>query len=321
MNKVVKLKHFIYSEEDQVVTFVWKEEIPEGTAKIYIKYVGLHNDQMAGFYRSQYTDMEGTKRYMVSTQMEPIDARRTLPCWDEPNRKAMFRVTLVVDPHLTALSNMPEESSKHVQIQSGAQTLTKKEIVYETTPKMSSYLLAFVIGEFDYISTHSERGVTIRVYTPPGRSNEGAFALHEAKNCLDLYESYFGINYPLPKLDMIAIPEFSAGAMENWGLVTYRQVDLLIADDASASQKQRVAVVVNHELSHQWFGNLVTMDWWNDLWLNEGFASYMENYATQTLHPDYQMWEQLLIDHQASAMALDALKSCHPIEVEEKKNY
>lgn len=174
--------------------------------------------------------------------------------------EAIFGVTLVVPKHLDAFSNMPELS--HKTLAGGL----KKEISFLDTPIMSTYLLAFVIGEFDYVQAQTQHGVLVRVYTPPGKSEAGVFALHCATKSLDAYDDFFGIPYPLPKLDMVAIPEFAAGAMENWGLVTYREVDLLIdPTKASSNQKQRVCTVVTHELAHQWFGNLVTMTWWDDL--------------------------------------------------------
>jgi puromycin-sensitive aminopeptidase len=162
----------------------------------------------------------------------------------------------------------------------------------------------------------TRHGVVIRCFTPPGKSKQGAFALTTAVRALDIYDDYFGIPYPLPKLDMLAVPEFMAGAMENWGLVIYRGEFLLIDDArASAAQRQMVAIVVAHELAHMWFGNLVTMEWWNDLWLNEGFASFMEEYVTNQIFPDWDIWGQYTIDVQQSALNLDALRTSHPIQV------
>ena len=247
---------------------------------------------------------------MASTQFESLDARRAFPCWDEPARKAIFGVTLTVPKHMDAFSNMPELSNKTL---AGG---TKKEIAFLDSPIMSTYLLAFVIGEFDYVQAQTGHGVLIRVYTPPGKSDSGAFALDCATKSLDAYNDFFGIPYPLPKLDMVAIPEFAAGAMKNWGLVTYREVDLLIdPTKASSNQKQRVCTVVTHELAHQWFGNLVTMTWWDDLWLNEGFASWAENWAADVLYPNWAMWDQFTTGHLSAALRLDSLKSSHPIQV------
>ena len=214
---------------------------------------------MAGFYRSSYTDIHGESKIMASTQFESLDARRAFPCWDEPARKAIFGVTLTVPKDMDAFSNMPELSNKTLP---GGK---KKELTFLDTPIMSTYLVAFCVGEFDYVQAQTSHGVLVRVYTPPGKSDSGVFALDCATKSLDAYDDFFGIPYPLPKLDMVAIPEFAAGAMENWGLVTYREVELLIdPTKASSNQKQRVCTVVTHELAHQWFGNLVTMTWWDE---------------------------------------------------------
>lgn len=305
----VKPEGIAYSMKDSTVTFKFEEMLPVGEGKLEMEFVGILNDQMAGFYRSGYKDINGTKKIMASTQFESLDARRAFPCWDEPARKAVFGLTLVVDTGLTALSNMPE---KHrCFLEGGAKT----EICFMDSPKMSTYLLAFLLGDFDFIQAQTNHGVLVKVFTPPGRSNDGKFPLDVAVKALDGYDDYFGLPYPLPKLDMIAIPEFAAGAMENWGLVTYREVDLLIAQGASRKQMQRVCIVVTHELAHQWFGNLVTMQWWDDLWLNEGFASWCENYMADLIYPDFAMWDQFTSDSQAAAMRLDSLRSSHPIQV------
>jgi puromycin-sensitive aminopeptidase len=181
---------------------------------------------------------------------------------------------------------------------------------------MSTYLLCWCIGEFDSIAAMTKHGVLCKVYTPPGRGESGRFALDVAVRTLDLYDDFFMVPYPLPKLDMIAIMDFAAGAMENWGLVTYREVDLLIDEaKASSQQRQRVASVVAHELAHQWFGNLVTMAWWDDLWLNEGFASWTQSFALDNLFPEWGMWTQFIAVDQATAMRLDAMRTSHPIQV------
>jgi len=247
---------------------------------------------------------------MASTQFESLDARRAFPCWDEPARKAIFGVTLVVSSDLTAFSNMPEISCRSLP---GGKL---KEITYADSPRMSSYLVAFCVGEFDFVQGITDHGVTVRVYTPPGKSENGRFSLDCALKTLDLYDDFFGTPYPLPKLDMVAIPEFAAGAMENWGLVTYREVELLIDEvKASSAQRQRVCMVVAHELAHQWFGNLVTMAWWDDLWLNEGFATWTADFASDVMFPDWRIWDQYTTGNLAAALRLDALRSSHPIQV------
>ena len=298
---------------EPVIRITFKNALGIGRHTLQITFSGDINDQMAGFYRSKYTNRNGQSDYMASTQFEALEARRCFPCWDEPNRKAEFILTLNVESHLNALSNMPVKEETQMK------SLTKYQ--FEKTPKMSTYLLAFCVGEFDYIETTTqpegeEPSVVIRVYTPPNRQAEGQFALETGKACLELYNKYFKVPFPLPKMDMIAITEFAAGAMENWGLVTYREVDLLIDEKtASPQQKQRVAIVVCHELAHQWFGNLVTMEWWDDLWLNEGFASWMETYSTNKIYPDFNMWTEFTGSQQARALQLDSLKSSHPVQV------
>ncbi|GMH85541.1 hypothetical protein TL16_g10260, partial [Triparma laevis f. inornata] len=296
--------------KETIVIFTFPEEILPGEGEVDIVFSGILNNQMAGFYRSGYEDIHGERKVMVSTQFESLDARRAFPCWDEPARKAIFSVTLTVPSSLTAFSNMPELRCK--TLPDGKQ----KEILYADTPIMSSYLVAFCIGEFDFVQSLTTHGVLVRVYTPPGKSETGRFALDCALKTLDMYDDFFGVPYPLPKLDMVGIPEFAMGAMENWGLVTYREVDVLVDPiKASSNQKQRVCTVVTHELAHQWFGNLVTMAWWDDLWLNEGFASWTENMAADMMFPDWKMWEQYTVDHGAAALRLDSLRSSHPIQV------
>lgn len=187
---------------------------------------------------------------------------------------------------------------------------------FKTTPIMSTYLVAMVIGEFDYIQEYDSDGVCVRVYTPKGKTEQGVFALHVASKVLPYYKEYFGIPYPLPKMDLIAIADFNAGAMENWGLVTYRETCLLVdPDNTSAAVRQWVALVVGHELAHQWFGNLVTMKWWTHLWLKEGYASFLEFLCVDFLFPEYDIWTQFVTNTYIRALELDALKNSHPIEV------
>lgn len=191
-----------------------------------------------------------------------------------------------------------------------------KVVKYATTPIMSTYLLAFVVGDFEYVEARSADGVLVRVYAPIGKKEQGKFALDVAVKTLPFYKSYFNIPYPLPKIDLIAIADFAAGAMENWGLVTYRETALLIDPvNSSSSNKQWVAIVVGHELAHQWFGNLVTMEWWTHLWLNEGFASWIEYLCVDHCFPEWDIWTQFVVMDLARALELDSLNNSHPIEV------
>lgn len=302
------------------VTYEFPEVIPAGSKVSFeTSFTGAHNDQMAGFYRSSYKATDGSKQYMGVTQFESTDARQCFPCWDEPNLKATFDVILNVDPSHVALSNMNAISEKYT-LKDGK---TYKAVAFATTPIVSTYLIAFCVGEFEYIETTSypkdANPIKVRVYTPPGEVSKGHFALEVAARTLEFFSEYFNTPYPLPKMDMVAVPDFAAGAMENWGLVTYRTAILLFDENTSASAKQSIAYVVGHELAHQWFGNLVTMDWWSDLWLNEGFATFVGWMAVDNLFPEWDVWTQFVDNSCLPAFAMDSLRTSHPIEVEVQK--
>lgn len=294
-------------EEDEILVLEFSETLPVGMGVLAIEFEGCLSDKMKGFYRSTY-EHNGEKKNMAVTQFEPADARRCFPCWDEPACKATFKVTLDVPSELVALSNMPVLEEKEYG--------DLKTVSYEESPIMSTYLVAIVVGLFDYVEDYTSDGIKVRVYCQVGKANQGKFALHVAVKTLEVYKEYFAVPYSLPKLDMIAIPDFAAGAMENYGLVTYRETALLYDDQHSAAaNKQRVATVVAHELAHQWFGNLVTMEWWTHLWLNEGFATWVSYLATDKLFPEWKIWTQFL-DESTEGLRLDGLEESHPIEVE-----
>ncbi|KAL0330466.1 UNVERIFIED_CONTAM: Aminopeptidase M1 [Sesamum radiatum] len=294
-------------EEDEIVVVEFKESLPIGTGVLNMEFEGTLNDRMKGFYRSTY-EHNGQKKTMAVTQFEPADARRCFPCWDEPACKATFKITLEVPSELVALSNMPVIEEKL--------NGDLKTVYYQESPIMSTYLVAVVVGLFDYVEDRTPDGIIVRVYCQVGKASQGKFALDVAVKTLGLYKDYFAVPYSLPKLDMIAIPDFAAGAMENYGLVTYRETALLYDDKHSAAaNKQRVAVVVAHELAHQWFGNLVTMEWWTHLWLNEGFATWVSYLAVDSLFPDWKIWTQFL-DESTEGLRLDGLAESHPIEVD-----
>ncbi|VAI31891.1 unnamed protein product [Triticum turgidum subsp. durum] len=297
----------VFFKDDGVLVLGFAKELPLGEGLLKMDFNGILNDQMRGFYRSKY-QYKGKERNMAVTQFESVDARRCFPCWDEPAFKAKFKLTLEVPSELVALSNMPVANATFAG--------PIKTVRYHESPPMSTYLVAIVVGLFEYVEGMTTKGTRVRVYTQTGKSNQGKFALDVGVKSLNLYEDYFATPYPLPKLDMVAIPDFAAGAMENYGLVTYREVALLFDDkSSSASSKQNIAITVAHELAHQWFGNLVTMEWWTHLWLNEGFATWMSHLAVDSFFPQWNIWAQFL-DPTTTALRLDSLEASHPIEVE-----
>eukprot|EP01125_Pyxidicula_operculata_P015437 TRINITY_DN523_c1_g2_i1.p1 TRINITY_DN523_c1_g2~~TRINITY_DN523_c1_g2_i1.p1 ORF type:complete len:751 (-),score=149.65 TRINITY_DN523_c1_g2_i1:58-2310(-) len=262
---------------------------------------------MLGFYRSSYINsLNGQEEWLLTTQFEASEARRAFPCFDEPDMKAVFELTILTPSDYNAISNMPSKSET---------TLHTGEKKYEFLPSktMSTYLVCYIVNKFEYISAVSSNNVTVRVWTPPGKKSEATYALQVATTVLTHYEQFFQTPYPLVKQDLIAIPDFAAGAMENWGLITFRETALLYSNVSSVNDKRRVAFVVSHELAHQWFGNLVTMNWWDDLWLNEGFASFVEYIGTDHAEPTWNIWELFLLFDTQDAFELDGLKSSHPI--------
>ena len=256
--------------------------------------------------------MNGEERHLATTQFEATDARRAFPCWDEPSMKASFVVTLVVPAELEAVSNtMPAEES--------AMDGGLRRVRFEETPVMSTYLLAFIVGDIKCVERRADDGTLVRVWATSGKENLGEFAAETSVRLLSFFNDYFGVPYPLPKLDHIAIPDFAAGAMENWGAVTYREVVLLVDPERTSVQvRQRIAAIISHEMAHMWFGDLVTMAWWNDLWLNESFASWIGDKAVDWLFPEWEMWTQFVSGDTNSALSLDGLRSSHPIEQEVK---
>lgn len=298
-----------YDTGAETATFTFPKIIQKGKGQLKLIFKGVLNDKMRGFYRSRY-EVKGVSRHLATTQFESTDARRAFPCFDEPSQKAIFDVTLMVPPGITAISNTVESEIR--EHESGYRI-----VEFAPTPKMSTYLLAFIAGEFESIEKKTKDQVRVRVFTTPGKKDQAKFALDVACKCLEFYNNYFGIKYPLPLLDMIAIPDFASGAMENWGAVTYRESTLLIDEEhSSTANKQWVALVIAHELAHQWFGNLVTMEWWTHLWLNEGFASFIEYLAIDHIFPEWDVWTQFVGSEMGDAFSLDALKNTHPIEVE-----
>ncbi|KAF7683664.1 Aminopeptidase M1 [Astathelohania contejeani] len=302
------LEGIISMEPDEKVKITLKEELVKHTTPILVlEFEGSIADDMNGYYVSKYEE-NGKQKLLFSTHFEPTAARTVFPCFDEPSMKATFSISLTLPSHLTALSNM---SVKHVEEKNNFKT-----VYFNITPKMSTYLVAFVIGELEFI----EKGNNprIRVYTPLGLKSMGEFALNVAHECIKTFEEYFLIKYPIDKLDMVAIPEFAMGAMENWGLVTYRMSSLLYDPlQSGINTKKLVAETVCHELAHQWFGNLVTMKWWNDLWLNEGFATWAAAMAVDKITMiGWDVFTSFINNDIEVGMRYDGLNSTHPIDVE-----
>ena len=304
--------NIVLDSSRQTATLTFAEPIPAGDASLEISFTGDLNDKLHGFYRSEYTDPDGETRFLATTQFEATDARRAFPCWDEPAHKASFDLTLVIPSDLVAVSNNPVV--EEVAVDGGLKSLRFGE-----TPVMSTYLLAFIIGDLVAIHQQANERTTVGIYTTRGKEEQGRFALDTSVKLLGFFNDYFGIPYPLEKLDHIAIPDFAAGAMENWGAITYRETALLVDEEnSSAGTRQRVAEVIAHEMAHMWFGDLVTMEWWDDLWLNESFASWMGNKAVDWLFPEWEMWTQFVNMDTNRALSLDGLKNSHPIEQEVK---
>ncbi len=277
-----------------------------GRYTISLEFSGKITKQMHGMYPCNFK-IRGKDKVIIATQFESHHAREVFPCIDEPEAKATFDLTLTSPDGETAVANTPIKSQKKVR--------GKLVTEFETTPKMSTYLLAFVYGDLDYLESKTKKGVSVRTYATPNNVAISNFALEVAVKCLDFYADYFDIDYPLEKCDLLALPDFAAGAMENWGCITFREHALLVdPKHTSLGSKQYVALVVAHELAHMWFGNLVTMRWWTDLWLNEGFASWIEYLAIDSIFPEWQMWTQFIVDEQQQALKLDALEHTHPIE-------
>ena len=283
--------------------------LENGNHTIHINFSGTITDAMHGLYPCYFTH-DGVKKQLFATQFESHHAREVFPCVDEPAAKAEYDLTLITRPGITVLGNMPVKFQKE-----NGDSLTT---TFEKTPRMSSYLLAFVIGELHKKSAHTKSGVEVNVWaTPAQNENTLDFALDIATRSIDFYDEYFGVKYPLPKSDHVALPDFSSGAMENWGLITYRESCLLADPELTPESSRRfIATVIAHELSHQWFGNLVTMQWWNDLWLNESFANMMEYVAIDALHPEWHMWEDFATNEVTAALRRDSLDGVQSVQAD-----
>jgi len=297
----------VLDDNEGTATFTFPAAVKSGKHTLSIAYTGKINPHPSGLFALDYTDKSGAKKRALFTQFENSDERRFIPSWDEPNRKAVFVLTATVPAGDLPISNMPIASSE--KLAGGL-----KRVHFMPSPKMSSYLLFFGTGDFERVS-RKVNGVDVGVVFKRGDGAKAQYALDEAAKFLPYYEEYFGVKYPLPKLDMIAGPGTSQtfAAMENWGAIFYFERALMLDPKTSSEQdKRNISVDVAHEMAHQWFGDLVTMDWWEDLWLNEGFASWMENKANDHFHPEWHMWMES-INNREGAMREDARAGTHPI--------
>jgi len=296
----------IVDEAGERCRITFPSRIAPGAWRLRLAFTGTLNDKLRGFYRSSYKDPTGEARLMAATQFEATDARRAFPCWDEPAFKAVFAVTLVIDPKLTAVSNT---SIVGERVERG-----RKIVTFADTMKMSTYLVAFVVGELEATDAVLVGRIPVRVWCVPGKQHLAAFGHEIGVASLRFFEDYYGLPYPSDKLDLLAIPDFAAGAMENLGAITFRETALLVdARAASHTELERVADVVAHENAHMWFGDLVTMTWWNGIWLNEAFATFMEILAVDAWKPEWQRWTTFGVSR-AAALSVDGLHSTRPIE-------
>lgn len=306
-DKVIEVTRINKQKSFDEVRLHTDEMLYPGEYSVNIIFGGKITRPMNGIYPC-FFEHDGQQKQLIATQFESHHAREAFPCIDEPEAKASFDLTLITPGKQIVLANTPIMAQT---AQNGKQVTT-----FETTPRMSTYLLAFACGEFTHLEATTKHGVLVRTYATPDNTKHTQFALDVAVKCLEFYNEYFDIQYPLQKCDFIALPDFASGAMENWGLITFREQALIVdPKNTSLSLKQYVANVVAHELTHQWFGNLVTMQWWTDLWLNESFASWMSYLAVDELFPDWKVWTQFIVDEQSLALKLDALENTHPIQV------
>src|SRR5580692_8626946 len=295
-----------FRDELEQVVFRPSSELPPGPCVLTCRFTGALNDKLRGFYRSTFADAKGETQTIATTQFESVDARRAFPCWDEPDRKAVFEVTLTIARNVDAFSNSPIVDVRRVG--------DKNVVRFSPTMKMSTYLVAFIVGELETTETVDVDGVPLRVVFPPGKRPLADFALAIGAFSLRFFAEYFDIPYPGEKVDLVAIPDFAAGAMENLGCITFRDTALLVdPTKAARAELERVADVVAHELAHMWFGDLVTMGWWVGIWLNEAFATFMETLCVDAFRPSWDRWVGFATSREA-ALAVDALHLTRPIE-------
>ncbi len=296
-----------YFENDERISLSSKNEIENGTYKLYMEFKSEITNDLKGFYRSKFLTKEEEEKWIATTQFEPTSARNAFPCWDEPEYKAVFSITIVADKKYLRVSNEKVLSEKEVED-------NKIETTFVDSMKMSTYLVAFVIGELEVTEIGEAGNTKVRIVHRPGFSDQTNYAGRAGIELLNFFEDYYKIPYPGSKLDLIAIPDFAMGAMENVGAVTFRE-NLLLIDEEKATRPElnRSVTVIAHELAHMWFGDLVTMKWWDGIWLNEAFASLMEVIAADNKYPEFKLWNEMNLSRSAG-FAIDSLENSRPIE-------
>ena len=298
-----------YFEDDERICLSSKNEIKKGDYKLYLEFNSEITNDLKGFYRSKFLTKEEEEKWIATTQFEPTSARNAFPCWDEPEYKAVFSISIVADKKYLRVSNEKVLSEKEVGN-------NKIETTFVDSMKMSTYLVAFVIGELEATEIGEAGNTKIRIIHRPGFSDQTNYAGTAGIKLLNFFEDYYKIPYPGSKLDLIAIPDFAMGAMENVGAVTFRE-NLLLIDEEKATRPElnRSVTVIAHELAHMWFGDLVTMKWWDGIWLNEAFASLMEVIAADNKYPEFKLWNEMNLSRSAG-FAIDSLENSRPIEFE-----
>jgi puromycin-sensitive aminopeptidase len=308
INKKLENNFKIDSETERLI-ITTRKMLKPGIVCLRIHFSGILNNELTGLYRSTYLDDKGIEQVIATTQMEPSSCRRAFPCWDEPDFKAVFKIKLVVNNDLTVVSNSSETSRVP-----DPSDINKVIVSFADTIPMSTYLVAFVVGPLEATGSINVNGTPMRILHAPGKSNLTEFGLRVGAFSLKLLENYFGVKYPGKKLDLIAIPDFDAGAMENFGCIIFRETALLInPDNSTQSELQEVVVTVSHEIAHMWFGDLVTMKWWNGLWLNEAFATFMETTVSDAFEPKWNQWTSFAFER-SEAFQVDSLQSTRPVE-------
>ncbi|RWS28251.1 puromycin-sensitive aminopeptidase-like protein, partial [Leptotrombidium deliense] len=302
-----------YCKTDETVTFTFEKNLTTGFGDLKILFRGSLNEKFFGLYKVKCKRCKKTEFINTLSQFAFISARRAFPCFDEPHYRTTFQVKLIAVKNATILSNMPEASDAPY----GENELNMHKVIFTTTPKMSTYLLAFVIGNYDFVESKSkDNNVVIRVYTPKGKKDEGKYALNVALQVLEFFQTYFEIIFPLPKLDIIANPTLPVKAAENWGIIIFRESSLLFERNTSSIDIQMdIWKNVAYEVARQWIGNLVSMDSWSEIWLQEGLATLMAYVCNDALHPEWHVWHRFIYEELAVALRIDALKSSYPLEM------